>query len=132
MKFNKIAIALIAASASVFSLGSVAAAGEGGVAGAVSATLSPNGSVLDFAAAGAVGKNDAAASATVNLGIVSASALGSAGSIQLLSDAGEFGGEIFTNITITGSRDTALGTSQNNAVSTFLDTPIGAVLETGF
>ncbi|MBW4643919.1 MAG: hypothetical protein KME23_13165 [Goleter apudmare HA4340-LM2] len=131
MKFNKIAIALITASASVFSFGSVAAAGEGGAAGAVSATLSPSGVVLDIAAAGAVGKNDAAATASVNYGIVSASALGSAGSIQLLSDTGEFDGEIYNEVTITGSRDTTLGTSQSNSIATFTETPIGTV-ETGF
>lgn len=131
MKFNKVAIALIAATTSVFGLGSVAAAGEGGAAGAVSATLSPSGLVLDIAAAGAVGKNDAAATATVNYGIVSASALGSAGSIQVLSDAGEEKGAIYHNITLTGSRDNVLGTSQNNALSSFLETSIGTI-ETGF
>ncbi|XZF65066.1 MAG: hypothetical protein ACSI46_10435 [Gloeotrichia echinulata DVL01] len=136
MKFHtKIAIALITASASVFSFGSMASAGEGAAAGAVSATLDASGNVTSMAAAGAVGKNDAGAFATTNNGINTATALGSAGVIELLSDAGSFtdatSTETFSNNTLKGSADTALGTNQANSISTFSETPIGSV-ETGF
>lgn len=140
MKFNqKLAIALVAVSASVFGFGSLASAGEGGAAGAVAATLNADGLVTDMAAAGSVGKNDAAAVATSNFGVVSASALGSAGVIELLSDNGYFSfedsdiseREVFTNVTLKGSADTALGTSQVNSITTFTETPIGSI-ETGF
>ncbi|MEA5515653.1 hypothetical protein [Nodularia sp. UHCC 0506] len=140
MKFNKkVAIALVAVSASVFGFGSVASAGEGGVAGAVAATLDDNGVVTEMAAAGAVGKNDAAATATAQFGIVSASSLGSAGVIELISDNGFYSftegenseGETYNNVTLKGSADTALGTSQANSIATFTETPIGSV-ETGF
>ncbi|MBE9053248.1 hypothetical protein IQ243_23050 [Nostocales cyanobacterium LEGE 11386] len=140
MKFNKkVAIALVAVSASVFGFGSVASAGEGGAAGAVAATLDANGLVTEMAAAGAVGKNDAAAVATGNFGIVSASALGSAGVIELLSDNGFYSfsdsdfseSEVYNNVTISGSADTALGESQANSIATFTETPIGSI-ETGF
>jgi len=140
MKFNtKVAIALVAVSASFFGFGSVASAGEGGAAGAVAATLDADGNVVEMAAAGAVGKNDAAAVASGNGGIVSASALGSAGVIELLSDngfysfeEGEFSeSEVYTNVTLTGSADTALGSSQTNSIATFTETPIGSI-ETGF
>lgn len=141
MKFNKkVAIALVAVSASVFGFGSVASAGEGGVAGAVAATLDADGVVTEMAAAGAVGKNDAAATATAQFGIVSASSLGSAGVIELISDNGFFsfteeGGssetETYNNVTLRGSVDTALETGQANSIATFTETPIGSV-ETGF
>ncbi|WP_414529173.1 hypothetical protein [Nodularia chucula] len=140
MKFNKkVAIALVAVSASVFGFSSVASAGEGGAAGAVAATLDTDGLVTEMAAAGAVGKNDAAATATGNFGIVSASALGSAGVIQLISDNVFFSfvgldsseTEVFNSVTLEGSADTALGTSQANSIATFTETPIGS-LETGF
>ncbi|MGM3308980.1 hypothetical protein ACSQ6I_23870 [Anabaena sp. WFMT] len=140
MKLNKkVAIALVAVSASVFGFGSVASAGEGGAAGAVAATLDANGLVTEMAAAGAVGKNDAAATATGNFGVVSASALGSAGVIELISDNGYFSFsdngasevETYNNITLKGSVDTALGSSQANSIATFTETPIGSV-ETGF
>ncbi|HYW18649.1 MAG TPA: hypothetical protein VE956_04915 [Nodularia sp. (in: cyanobacteria)] len=140
MKFNKkVAIALVAVSASVFGFSSLAFAGEGGAAGAVAATLDADGLVTDMAAAGAVGKNDAAAVATSNSGVVSASALGSAGVIELLSNngyysfsEGEFSeSEVYNNVTLTGSADTALGTSQTNSIATFTETPIGSI-ETGF
>ena len=129
MKLNKkVAIALVAVSASVFGFGSVASAGEGGAAGAVAATLDANGLVTGMAAAGAVGKNDAAATATSNFGIVSAAALGSAGVIELLSDSGSYSlnngvnveQEVYNNVTFKGSADTALGTSQANSIATFL------------
>ena len=140
MKFNrKVAIALVAVSASLFGFSSVASAGEGGAAGAVSATLNADGLVMDMAAAGAVGKNDAAATATSNFGVVSASALGSAGVIQLISDTGYYSysdtdfaeTEVYNNITLQGSADTALGSSQANSIATFTETPIGSI-ETGF
>lgn len=136
MKFHtKIAIALITASASVFSFGSIASAGEGAAAGAVSATLDANGNVTNMAAAGAVGKNDAGAVATTNNGISTAAALGSAGVIELITDAGSFtdatSTETFSNNTLKGSADTALGTNQANSISTFSETPIGSV-ETGY
>ncbi|WP_414541428.1 hypothetical protein [Nostoc sp. CCY0012] len=140
MKFNKkVAIALVAVSASVFGFGSVASAGEGGAAGAVAATLDADGLVTEMAAAGAVGKNDAAATATGNFGIVSASALGSAGVIELLSDNGFYSfsdsnfseSEVYSNVTLTGGADTALGDSQANSIATFTETPIGSI-ETGF
>jgi hypothetical protein len=140
MKLNKkVAIALVAVSASVFGFGSVASAGEGGAAGAVAATLDANGLVTGMAAAGAVGKNDAAATATSNFGIVSAAALGSAGVIELLSDSGSYSfddgvnveQEVYNNVTMKGSADTALETSQANSIATFTETPIGSV-ETGF
>ncbi|MDB9316412.1 hypothetical protein [Nodularia spumigena] len=140
MKFNKkVAIALVAVSASVFGFGSVASAGEGGAAGAVAATLDADGLVTQMAAAGAVGKNDAAAVATGNFGVISASALGSAGVIQLLSDNGFYSfsegdfseEEIYNNVTIEGSADTALENNQANSIATFTETPIGSI-ETGF
>ncbi|WP_414565345.1 MULTISPECIES: hypothetical protein [unclassified Anabaena] len=140
MKFNKkVAIALVAVSASVFGFGSVASAGEGGAAGAVAATLDADGLVTEMAAAGAVGKNDAAATAAGNGGIVSASALGSAGVIELLSDNGLYSysdsnfseSEVYSNVTLTGGADTALGDSQANSIATFTETPIGSI-ETGF
>ncbi|MDH6058585.1 hypothetical protein [Umezakia ovalisporum] len=142
MKFNKkLAIALVAVSASVFGFGSVASAGDGGVAGAVAVTLDADGSVTEMAAAGAVGKNDAAAKATSNAGLVSAAALGSAGVIELISDSGsyvfetadQFEEEIYNNVTITGSEDTALETEQANFIGTSTQTliPIGSI-ETGF
>jgi len=92
-----------------------------------------------MAAAGAVGKNDAAATATGNFGVVSASALGSAGVIELISDngyysfssAGDTETETYNNITLRGSVDTALEDSQANSIATFTETPIGSV-ETGF
>ncbi len=140
MKFNKkVAIALVAVSASIFGFGSVASAGEGGAAGAVAATLDADGLVTEMAAAGAVGKNDAAATATGNFGVVSASALGSAGVIELLSDSGYFSfedaesaeTETYNNITLKGSADADLETSQANSITTFTETPIGSI-ETGF
>lgn len=140
MKFNKkVAIALVAVSASVFGFSSVASAGEGGAAGAVAATLDADGLVTEMAAAGAVGKNDAAATATGNFGIVSASALGSAGVIQLVSDNVFFSlvgldsseTEVFNSVILEGSADTALDASQANSIATFTETPIGS-LETGF
>ncbi len=137
MKFNKeVAIALVAVSASVFGFGSVASAGEGGVAGAVAATLDADGVVTEMAAAGAVGKNDAAATATAQFGVVSASSLGSAGVIELISDNGFFSfsedeTEIYNNVTLRGSVDTALEHSQGNSIATFTETTIGSV-ETGF
>ncbi|TVP62387.1 MAG: hypothetical protein EA343_11285 [Nodularia sp. (in: Bacteria)] len=137
MKLNKkVAIALVAVSASVFGFSSVASAGEGGVAGAVAATLDHNGLVTGVAAAGAVGKNDAAATATSQLGIATASALGSAGVIELISDALNFEdaesteSEISSIVTLKGSADTALGDFQANFIGTFTETPIGSV-ETG-
>ncbi|WP_414552996.1 hypothetical protein [Anabaena sp. CCY 0017] len=137
MKFNKrVAIALVAISASVFGFSSVASAGEGGVAGSVAATLDTDGSVTEIAAAGAVGKNDAAATSTAQFGVVSASALGSAGVIELISDNGFFvyedgESENFSNVTLKGSVDTALGDSQENSIATFTETSIGSV-KTGF
>ena len=71
MKFNKkVAIALVTVSTSVFGFGAVASAGEGGAAGAVAATLDADGLVIEMVAAGAVGKNDAAAVATANFGVI--------------------------------------------------------------
>ncbi|AFZ59190.1 hypothetical protein H6G54_02195 [Anabaena cylindrica FACHB-243] len=140
MKLNKkVAITLVTVSASVFGFSSVASAGEGGAAGAVAATLDANGLVTEMAAAGAVGKNDAAATATGNFGVVSAAALGSAGVIELISDNGYYSysdeqiseTEAYNNITLKGSADTALETSQANSIATFTETPIGSV-ETGF
>ncbi len=140
MKLNKkVAIALIAVSTSIFGFGSLASAGEGGAAGAVAATLDPHGWVTEMAAAGAVGKNDAAATATANFGIVSASALGSAGVIELVSDNGFFSLSVLdffitgtsNNVTLRGSADHALETSQANSISTFTQTPIGSI-DTGF
>ena len=139
MKLNKkVVIALVAVSASVFGFSSVASAGEGGAAAVVAATLDANGLVTEMGAA-AVGKNDAAATATVNFGIVSASALGSAGVIQLISDNVFFSfidsdsseTEFFNSVILEGSADTALGTSQANSIATFTQTPIGSI-ETGF
>ena len=91
MKFHKqVAIALVAVSASVFGFGSIASAGEGAAAGAVAATLDENGLVVEMTAAGAIGKNDAAALATSNFGVISATALGSAGVIEIISDTGNY------------------------------------------
>ena len=140
MKFTKkVAIAVVAVSASVLGLGSVASAGEGGAAGAVAATLNEEGLVVDMAAAGAVGKNDAAALATTNSGVVSATALGSAGVITITSDTGTYSftegenseNEVYNNVTIEGSPDPALETAQANSIPTFMELPIGTI-ETGF
>ncbi|AHJ27630.1 hypothetical protein PN465_01020 [Nodularia spumigena CS-584] len=140
MKFNKkVAIALVTVSTSVFGFGAVASAGEGGAAGAVAATLDADGLVIEMVAAGAVGKNDAAAVATANFGVISASALGSAGVIQLLSDNGFYSfsegdfseEEVYNNVTIEGGTDTALENNQANSIATFTETPIGSI-ETGF
>ncbi len=141
MKFHKqVAIALVAVSASVFGFGSVASAGEGAAAGAVAATLDENGLVIEMTAAGAIGKNDAAALATSNSGVISATALGSAGVIQIISDSGNYsfseeGGqsesEVYNNVTIIGGEDSKLETVQANSIATFTDLPIGTI-ETGF
>ncbi|MDB9306368.1 MULTISPECIES: hypothetical protein [Cyanophyceae] len=140
MKFNKkVAIALVTVSTSVFGFGAVASAGEGGAAGAVAATLDADGLVIEMVAAGAVGKNDAAAVASANFGVISASALGSAGVIQLLSDNGFYSfsegdfseEEVYNNVTIEGGTDTALENNQANSIATFTETPIGSI-ETGF
>lgn len=141
MKFHKqAAIALVAVSASVFGFGSVASAGEGAAAGAVAATLNESGLVVEMTAAGSVGKNDAAALATSNSGVISATALGSAGIITITSDSGNYslteeGGqsesEIYNNVTMTGGVDSALETAQANSIATFTELPIGTI-ETGF
>ena len=132
MKLNKkVVIALVAVSASVFGFSSVASAGEGGVAAAVAVRLDDHGLITEMAPAAAVGKNDAAATATGNFGIVSASALGSAGVIQLISDNVFFSfidsdsseTEFFNSVILEGSADTALGTSQANSIATFTETP---------
>ena len=139
MKLNKkVAIALVAVSASVFGFSSVASAGEGGVAAAVAVRLNDHGLVTEMAAAAAVGKNDAAATATNNFGIVSASALGSAGVIELISDNAYFSfidsdssdTAVLNSVIIEGGPDTFLGTSQVNSIATFTETPIGSI-ETG-
>ncbi|GAX34640.1 hypothetical protein [Nodularia sp. NIES-3585] len=131
MKFNKkVAIALVAVSASVFGFSSVASAGEGGVAGAVAVTLGPDGLVTEVAAAAAVGKNDAAATATGNSGLVSASALGSAGVIELVSDNGleTFGGDslVYSEVRLSGSADPSLEHTQENSINSYVDTPLGS------
>ena len=141
MKFHKqVAIALVAVSASVFGFGSVASAGEGAAAGAVAATLDENGLVIEMTAAGAIGKNDAAALATSNFGVISATALGSAGVIEITSRSGNYafseeGGQsesdIYNNVTIIGGEDSKLETVQANSIATFTDLPIGTI-ETGF
>ena len=140
MKFHKqVAIALVAVSASVFGFGSIASAGEGAAAGAVAATLDENGLVVEMTAAGAIGKNDAAALATSNFGVISATALGSAGVIEIISDTGNYtfseGGqsesEFYNNVTMTGGVDSALETAQANSIATLTDLPIGTI-ETGF
>ena len=141
MKFHKqVAIALVAVSASLFGFGSVASAGEGAAAGAVAATLDENGLVIEMTAAGAIGKNNAAALATSNSGVISATALGSAGVIEIISDSGNFsfseeGGQsdsdIYNNVTIIGGEDSKLETAQANSIATFTDLPIGTI-ETGF
>ncbi len=55
----KIAIALVAATTSVFGLGSGAIAGEGGAAGSAAFTIDGDGDVRGVAVAAAIGKNDA-------------------------------------------------------------------------
>jgi hypothetical protein len=110
MKFNtKLAIALVAATTSVFGLASGAMAGEGGAAGAAAFTIDTNGKVTGVAVASAIGKNDASAYAynDVTGQTNTAGALGSGGLVTLTNTTpGEF--------TIVGHADASLGTAQNN------------------
>ncbi len=63
MKLNKLAIALVAASAGIFGFSSIASAGEGGAAAAASFSVTGT-SVTGAAVGAAVGKQNAGATAT--------------------------------------------------------------------
>ncbi|BAY88742.1 MULTISPECIES: hypothetical protein [unclassified Tolypothrix] len=126
MTFNtKIAVALFAASAGVFGVSSHAFAGEGGAAGSAAFSVdSSNGKLTGAAETAAVGKNNAAATATnVSIGGFqsnTATAVGSAGKITVTiqnSDALE-------DINISGvvskieaGVDRKLGTAQKNQLT---------------
>ncbi|MBD2388111.1 hypothetical protein [Cylindrospermum sp. FACHB-282] len=142
MKLNtKVVIALIAASASVIGFSSVASAGEGGVAASSSFTLNGYGGVTGGATAAAVGKNDAAATASNYQGLNTASALGSAGAIYLNTSTSTgynyydpyygyydpyYGSNASTYTSISGSVDYNPYQSQNNGISSYSSSPVGS------
>ncbi|GAX36126.1 hypothetical protein [Nodularia sp. NIES-3585] len=112
----KIAIALVAATTSVFGLSSGAIAGEGGAAGSAAFTIT-NGSVVGVAVAAAIGKNDAASYARQQGGENIAAALGSAGAITM----NDIGG----TVSILGADDPDLGTAQANSLTASTTLTIG-------
>ncbi|TVP60471.1 MAG: hypothetical protein EA343_17340 [Nodularia sp. (in: Bacteria)] len=114
----KIAIALVAATTSVFGLGSGAMAGEGGAAGAAAFTIDGAGSVTGAAVAAAIGKNDASSYARQETGISIAAALGSAGSIAVENIAG-------ANVFMEGDVDFDLGEEQANSFTSSTTITIG-------
>lgn len=122
MTFNtKIAVALFAASAGVFGVSSHAFAGEGAAAGSAAFSVNNN-QVTGAAVSAAVGKQNAAATATnVGGGLLggvlgstnSASAAGSAGNVTLT--AGNNG--VVTKIETTSETIATLGTAQGNELT---------------
>ncbi len=82
MKLNKLAIAAVVAGVTVFGLANQAKAGEGGAAGSAAFTTT-SGAVTGAAVSAAVGKNDAASSATYTSGVTVSTSLGSAGLITV-------------------------------------------------
>ncbi|MDZ8051842.1 MAG: hypothetical protein RMX68_004800 [Aulosira sp. ZfuVER01] len=123
---KRIAIALFAATTSLFSLAPIAMAGEGGAAAAVSFSANPLGQVTGGAAAAAVGKQDAAAAATNRQGgffqptTNTASALGSAGTIEMTTRPSG-------RVRMQGSPDPSLNIRQRNRLNS--DGVYGEVLE---
>ncbi|WP_017655152.1 hypothetical protein [Fortiea contorta] len=133
MKFNaKIAVALFAISAGIFGVSSQASAGEGAAAGSAAFSVDSNGKITGAAVSAAVGKNNAAATATnvsvgagilgINVGFTSntATAVGSAGALTVTAkNSDELG-----NINISGvvgeikaDGDTQPSTTQNNSLN---------------
>jgi len=115
---NKLAVALFAVTTGVFGLASGAFAGEGGAAGAASFSTDSLGNVTGGAVSAAVGKNNAAATATntTSFGNTAntASSLGSAGSVNVITSSSPFGG---TTTNISGGTDPNLATPQANTLS---------------
>ena len=116
---NKLAVALFAVTTGVFGLASGAFAGEGAAAGAASFSTDSLGNVTGGAVSAAVGKNNAAASATntTSFGNTAntASSLGSAGFVNVSTFSGSVFGGTTTNIS--GGTDADLATPQANTLS---------------
>jgi hypothetical protein len=105
---------------SVFSITSVAVAGEGGSAGASAFSLE-NGVINGVAQAAAIGKNDAAAAAFNNstTNVNSAYALGSAGAITITNLGSP------TDVEILGSVDSNSDTAQINQLTSQFSIQLG-------
>jgi hypothetical protein len=119
---NKLAVALFAVTTGVFGLSSIASAGQGGAAGAAAFSVDPfSGNVTGAAVSAAVGKQDAAATATnigggfFGPGANTAASLGSAGTINVNTTNGGFFG---TTSNLSSSPDPLLGAAQANNLST--------------
>ncbi len=127
---NKLAIALVAASAGIFGFSSIASAGEGGAAAAASFTVN-QGNVTGAAVGAAVGKQNAGATATNSSISNTASALGTAGTLTL--NTVQYTDPILgptTSSSFIGGIDTAnLGTAQVNTLSNKVTTPLGTGID---
>ncbi|MUG98036.1 hypothetical protein F7734_39290 [Scytonema sp. UIC 10036] len=126
MKLNKtLVIALFAASTGIFGFGSVASAGEGGAAAAAGFTLNGAGKVTGAAVGAAVGKQNAGATATNGANGNTAGAVGSAGTIDLITNGTNLKTGIYGDVEALGR----LGTPQGNQLQNTTTAPSSFTLD---
>lgn len=112
----KFATAVLLTAGALIASGSVAQAGEGGAAGAVSVITNVQGGVEQFSAAAAVGKLNAAAATLTTPSTTSASAFGSGGVITLTGAIGDIQNGTINDASYVGSNEPSPNTAQANVL----------------
>jgi hypothetical protein len=125
MKIANLYLSVLMGTGALISFGSIASAGEGGSAGAIS-VIKSNGVVTSLSAASAVGKLNAAAATNTNATQTFANAFGSSGVINLTNSGNtnvNYQGAVETDLSLTISQ-----ANQLNPHAATIDATTGTVV----